>query len=260
MVLKLVAGDRFNLRATSWYSGAGSYGSPQSPLTQLLDLLNTAVSGASGGKVTSGQLATGSTLQAPLLAFLGTQSGAPTTKPKAFLNWVLVDERFQLVSASSGSEQVGASGAFTTHQFSNLPIAKNGYLYVFVSNETPNQDVYFDNLQVRHIRGPIVEETHYYPYGISLHGISTKAAQFAEPRNKIKFNGIEQESALNIEIYDAHFRELDGQIGRWWQIDPKVEGYESASPFASMNSDPIRYSDPLGDEGAECCGEFISKY
>ena len=43
----------------------------------------------------------------------------------------------------SGFEQVGASQVFTTHLKTNLPVNKNEYLYIYVSNETPNMDVYF---------------------------------------------------------------------------------------------------------------------
>jgi RHS repeat-associated protein len=113
--------------------------------------------------------------------------------------------------------------------------------------------VFFDNLQVTHTRGPILEETHYYPFGLVMAGISSKALEFDEPENKMKYNGIEKENDLGIEVYDAQFRELDGQIGRWWQIDPVTDGYENISPYASMYNNPIIYSDPLGNEGQNCC-------
>jgi RHS repeat-associated protein len=112
--------------------------------------------------------------------------------------------------------------------------------------------LFFDNLQVVHARGPLLEETHYYPFGLTMVGISSKAAGKME--NRFKYNGIELNEDLGVNTYDAHFRELDYQIGRWWQIDPKVEGYEAISPYASMNNNPIRFNDPLGDEA--CCKEL----
>jgi len=87
-------------------------------------------------------------------------------------------------------------------------------------------------------------------------GISSKALNFGDPENKIKYNGIEKEDAFEIGIYDAQLRELDGQTGRWWQIDPKTENMEMWSPYASNYDNPILYSDPLGDEPESadgCC-------
>jgi RHS repeat-associated protein len=86
-------------------------------------------------------------------------------------------------------------------------------------------------------------------------GISSKALSFGEPENKKKYNGIEKIGDFGLEDYDAQYRELDPQIGRWWEIDPKTENQESTSPYASMSDNPISQSDPLGDEDGECCKE-----
>lgn len=88
-----------------------------------------------------------------------------------------------------------------------------------------------------------------YPFGLAQRGISSKALGFGTPENKKKYNGIEYENDLQIEIYDAQFRELDGQIGRWWQIDPKAdeEYFESWSPYNNNYDNPISYFDLLGD-------------
>lgn len=87
----------------------------------------------------------------------------------------------------------------------------------------------------------------YYPIGLTMAGISSKALKFGMVENKYKFNGIEQSNEFDINMYDAHFRNLDSQIGKFWQIDPKLEGAEGWSPYAAMLNNPIRYADPLGD-------------
>ncbi len=76
-------------------------------------------------------------------------------------------------------------------------------------------------------------------------GISSKALAFGEPENKYKYNGIEFNSDLDLNTYDAFYRNLDPQIGRWWQVDPKPN--DSESPYATMGNNPILYSDYLGD-------------
>lgn len=85
----------------------------------------------------------------------------------------------------------------------------------------------------------------YYPFGLVIQGISGKTLGFGGAENKKKYNGIEKEIDLSIEIYDAQLRELDGQIGRWWEVDPKPNEFES--PYAAMGNNPILRTDPLGD-------------
>ena len=77
-------------------------------------------------------------------------------------------------------------------------------------------------------------------------GISSKAAGGLE--NKKKYNGIEFDNDLDLNLYEAFYRDLDPQTGRFLQIDPKIEGQETESPYSSMANNPILKSDPLGDE------------
>ena len=76
-------------------------------------------------------------------------------------------------------------------------------------------------------------------------GISSKAA--GKTQNKNKFNGIEQNSDFDLNMYDAFYRNLDPQIGRFWQVDPYTEELESYSPYESMGNNPVNNVDPLGD-------------
>lgn len=265
IVLKVMAGDKFNVRVSSWYKTAAGTtpGQPLNPLNDLLTTLTGGVVAASAGgshSVTQDQLNENNPLSPSLASFLNdpAQINPDQSRPKAYLNWILFDEQFQYVSSSSGAQQVPSESTFDNntglahvhnHILNGLPITKNGYLYVYVSNETPNIDVFFDNLQVTHYRGVIFEETHYYPFGLTMAGISSQAAGITP--NKKKFNaGSELQSkeftdGSGLELYATQFRSLDPQLGRWWQIDPKPD--YSQSLYSSMNNNPISFNDQYGD-------------
>nr|WP_283093163.1 RHS repeat-associated core domain-containing protein [Chitinophaga hostae] len=93
---------------------------------------------------------------------------------------------------------------------------------------------------------PLLEGTHYYPYGLTMAAISSNALKGANySKNRKEFNGIEHTTDLDLNQYDAFYRSLDPQVGRWFQVDPKPN--EMFSPYAAMANNPILYSDPGGD-------------
>jgi RHS repeat-associated protein len=206
------------------------------------------VAASSGGKATSGELSGGSILSPGATSFLNGQSGYTASKPKAFVNWILFDEQFKYVSSSSGFEQVGSSGSFTTHSRADMPVTKNGYLYIYVSNETPNIDVFFDNLQVTHIRGPLIEEAHYYPFGLEMKAISTRAFNFGRKTEFRANAGSEFEEDLDLNMFSLFYRQYDPQIGRFTGIDIRSEETYRFSCYQFAANNPIYFVDPLGDK------------
>ena len=260
ITLKVMAGDKFNVVVNSWWNSVASPGTPVSPLSDLIAALANSFS-AAGGKGTAAEITSSGLLSPNTQQFLTTQT-VGAGKPKAYLNWVLYDEQFKFVSSSSGFEQVGVSGAYTTHSRTGLTIDKSGYLYIYVSNETPNIDVFFDNLQVIHIRGPITESHSYFAFGLEHMSLNSTAAAFGKPVSKLLYNGKEMQNkefndGSGLEWLDYGARMYDPQLGRWHVLDEKSDKYLSWTPYNYVANNPIKLIDPNGKEWIDAKGNLI---
>ena len=91
--------------------------------------------------------------------------------------------------------------------------------------------------------GEVLQESHYYAFGLEMEGEWTQTAP--EVAQRYKFNGIERNDDLGLDL--AFYRSYDPTIGRWMQIDPMAEKYPGMTPYNGMGNNPILYSDPMGD-------------
>ena len=101
-----------------------------------------------------------------------------------------------------------------------------------------------------HTRGRILEENHYYPFGLVMANLSSKAIAGLE--NKFKYNGKEEQrrefsDLSGLEWLDYGARMYDAQVGRWSISDSKSEFYFSHSAYIYALNQPTHAIDPDGN-------------
>jgi len=249
---KVMAGD--NVSATVQYYFQTSSGNDN--VNFVNNLLSSLLQGIIGDNATTslvkGQASNITSQLGALPAFTTavTPAGSGGTTPRAWLTILFFDERFNFITAADGGlaqQQVASTvtGSGATLGPLTIKAPKNGYVFIYVSNRS-DQDVYFDNLNVSIAASNIIEENHYYSYGLKIATISSKKlgdTYEGTLDNKYQMQGSFAEMDDDIGWNDFALRNYDAQIGRWIQQDPFQE---FNSPYISMGDDPINTIDPSG--------------
>jgi len=253
IVLKVMAGDTVSASVYGWYQGSTQPApSPETPLVNdLLSLLTGDVMGQAAGKFGSLSTPVSNALNASMPSFFSNVENPDynSAQPKAFLNWVLFDDQLNFVAGNvvqMPSVTVGQNKQVMQASFP-ASIPKNGYLYIYLSNES-QQQVFFDNLNIQFKPGPLLEETHYYPFGLTMAGISDKALKTNYAENKFKFTGQLYDDDLTWDTYQMKHRTMDPQLGRFLQIDPLASTYVYNSTYAYAENRVINGIDLEGTE------------
>src|SRR5215213_4637048 len=108
------------------------------------------------------------------------------------------------------------------------------------------------------MKGNIIEENHYYSFGLKIAAISSK--KFADSydgkiNNPFLYNGKEMlDDDADLNWYDYGFRSYDPQIGRFMQLDPLTDSYPYYTHYQFAGNDPITNVDLDGLEEANAVG------
>ncbi len=253
-LLKVMAGDRIHTQIDYFYwttntdnSGANGIGSL---LTSFATSLVASAQVSPIVKSGASTLASALSSNTDLVNLLNTpnQTSGSNNAPKAYLNILFFDEQLKFDENASQVIPVGylvnSRGTLSRMMANAVEAKKNGYVYVYFSNESETL-VYFDNFMLTHELGPLREEMHYYPFGLMMAAISSKA--FSEPLelSKFKYQSQELETSLGLNMYEFEARQYDPQIGRWVVPDPANQ-FNNISSYAGMGNNPISYVDPDG--------------
>lgn len=244
ILLHVMAGDRFNVSAQSFYDNTGDNTGADAG-SVLASIIGTLVNGP--GALNPGEAGQNADIVNHLFTNSNyidvydgiIQSATDPELPRAYLNYVVFDEDMRIVPEQSGAIQVGSTAnAWENIELANdIAIAKNGYLAVYLSDQQ-NKKVWFDNMQITFYRGRLLEENHYYPHGLVINGGMNNPIP-----NRFKYQGKELQDELGMQLYDFHARQYDPQIGRFWGIDPADQ---FPSGYTGMANDPANNIDPTG--------------
>jgi len=240
--LKVNPGDTLDLSVWAKYENKLNYGrsAPQSVLATALGGTFALTEGLESLPEAIQTFADG----LPLL--FGATAADPDTQPYAYLNYLIFDEQFNTLDA--GAMRVPTTAGFDPGfellphqqvQFAPIAINTTGYLYAWVSNESENTKVWFDDLTITHRQSIVTQATDYGPWGDVVR--EQKSNTFDNYRYGYQGQFAEKDEETGWSAFEL--RMYDPVIGRFTTIDP--EG-QFSSPYIGMGNNPINGVDPNG--------------
>ena len=229
---KVMPGDIIDASVMAYYV-SGTY--TKSPVAAMASYVISALSGGASGVVDGINYSyTNSGTGSPFL--LSPDQGS--SKPSAFLNYILFDENFQPISAQSAPLGNNPSQLHAV-SLPSINATRAGYLFIYLSydNDT-GPDVWFDELKITYKESPVIQINDYYAFGLQ----SFQWLREGENENKYLFQGKELNDSTG--MYDFHARQYDASIGRWLGVDPKSQ---FASPYLFGFNNPYMTVDPDGE-------------
>jgi RHS repeat-associated protein len=178
-------------------------------------------------------------------------NNSSTGQPFAYINYVIFDNQnvalvrdVVQVPMSAGFEDTQKANGYTQNNLVKFatPITINqaGYIYVWVSNESEDTEVWFDDLSIMHHKPLVAQATDYGAWGEVL-----REQKWVDLDAKYRYGYQGQYAEKDDETGWNHFqlREYDPVIGRWTSKDPKGQYY---SPYVGMSNNPVSGVDPDG--------------
>jgi RHS repeat-associated protein len=176
---------------------------------------------------------------------LATENDNNTGGAYAYINYIFYDKNFE-EKALVGFDRTTTAAANSFEELSlTFTAEKEGYLFVYLSNEEPTAvEAYFDDFKIVHTPTIVAQTDSYYPFGLSHGNMSMVREGRAE--NQFLYNGKELVEGFELGWYDYGARYYAPDLGRWHAVDPLAGRYYKFSPYVYVGNSPIIAIDPDG--------------
>jgi RHS repeat-associated protein len=245
ITLRVKAGDQIDMEAWSRFERKNDF-THDFGLVALSSLLGNVFVSTGGfeGYTLSNTI---STIESSLTFGAFPDDSGEDDQPFAYLNYIIYD--MNMVPQKVKRQRVPDEAGFYPNEIGTLDPAQvtfdepvivdeDGYIYVWVDNQSIETKVWFDDLKVTHRQNIVVQATDYGVWGDVLREQKTDESiyrfayqgQFAEKDDETGWNHFE-------------LREYDPMIGRTLTTDPANQFHSS---YTWVGNNPIIGTDPTG--------------